>query len=255
MPCALNCPKPSREMKTGNIGPVDLPQASIGPGMAIYSRYSRVLEADGSPLTVRAALSEINKALDAALEEPISGLDAETQFAVDWFAQHGYKAGDFGGADVLARAKNTSVESVALAGVAKAEGGKVRLVNWREYDPGAYDPQQDKRPTVWEGTHHLVEPLESVMARLARRHCSTDCRGISPNRCGIWRIVCIISASARAGRRMRWIITRWAAVGRRSTGWRRASVGGRRRRRWLLIRSRQAWRLVLTASAPVGATL
>ena len=118
-----------------------------------------MLEADGTPLTVRAALSEINKALDAALEEPISGLDAETQFAVDWFAQHGYKAGDFGGADVLARAKNTSVESVALAGVAKAEGGKVRLVNWREYDPGAYDPQQDKRPTVWEGTHHLVERL------------------------------------------------------------------------------------------------
>ena len=152
-------PKAIAEMKTGNIGPVDLPQASIGPGMAIYSRYSRVLEADGTALTVRAALSEINKALDAALEEPISGLDAETQFAVDWFAQHGYKAGDFGGADVLARAKNTSVASVALAGVAKAEGGKVQLVNWREYDPGAYDPQQDKRPTVWEGTHHLVERL------------------------------------------------------------------------------------------------
>ncbi len=152
-------PNAIADMKTGDIGPVDLPQASIGPGMAIYSRYSQVLEADGTELTVRAALSEINKALDAALEEPIAGLDAETQFAVDWFAQHGYKAGDFGGADVLARAKNTSVQSVDLAGVAKAEGGKVRLVNWREYDPGAYDPQQDKRPTVWEGTHHLVERL------------------------------------------------------------------------------------------------
>ena len=147
------------EMKTGNIGPVDLPQASIGPGMAIYSRYSQVLEADGSPLTVRAALSEINKALDAALEEPIAGLDAETQFAVQWFGLHGYREGNFGDADNMARGKNTSVESVALAGVAKAEGGKVQLVNWREYDPGAYDPQQDKRPTVWEGTHHLVERL------------------------------------------------------------------------------------------------
>ena len=86
-------------MKTGNIGPVDLPQASIVPGMAIYSRYSQVLEADGSPLTVRAALSEINKALDAALEAPISGLDAETQFAVDWFGLHGYREGSFGDAE------------------------------------------------------------------------------------------------------------------------------------------------------------
>ena len=154
-------PKAIAKMKTGDIGPVDLPQASIGPGMAIYSRYSRVLEADGSPLTVRAALSEINKALDAALEEPISGLDAETQFAVQWFGLHGYREGSFGDADNMARGKNTSVEGVALAGVVKAEGGKVQLVNWREYDPGAYDPQQDKRPTVWEGTHHLVERLNS----------------------------------------------------------------------------------------------
>ena len=124
-------PEAIADMKTGDIGPVDLPQASIGPGMAIYSRYSAVLEADGSPLTVRAALSEINKALDAALEEPISGLDAETQFAVQWFGLHGYREGSFGDADNMARGKNTSVESVALAGVVKAEGGKVRLINWK----------------------------------------------------------------------------------------------------------------------------
>ena len=147
------------EMKTGSIAPVDLAQASIGPGMAIYSRYSRVLEADGTPLTVRTALGLINAALDEALEEQDAQLDAETRFAVGWFEECGFKDGDFGRADVLARGKNTSVESVALAGVVESQAGKVRLVNWREYDPGAYDPQQDKRPTVWEGTHHLVERL------------------------------------------------------------------------------------------------
>ncbi len=147
------------DMKTGSIAPVDLAQASIGPGMAIYSRYSRVLEADGSPLTVRTALGLINAALDEALEEQDAQLDAETRFAVGWFDEGGFADGDFGRADVLARGKNTSVDSVALAGVVKATGGKVRLLHWKDYDPGAYDPRQDTRPTVWEATHHLIESL------------------------------------------------------------------------------------------------
>ena len=149
------------EMKTGSIAPVDLAQASIGPGMAIYSRYSAVLEADGTQLTVRAALGLINAALDEALEAQDAHLDAETRFAIDWFTQYGHQSREFGQADVLARAKNTSVESVELAGVAASDGGKVRLIHWKEYDPGAYDPGQDKRPTVWEGAHHLIERLNS----------------------------------------------------------------------------------------------
>lgn len=154
-------PQAIAEMKTGGIAPVDLAQASIGPGMAIYSRYSRVLEVDGTPLSVRTALGLINAALDEALEEQDAQLDAETRFAVGWFEECGFNSGDFGRADVLARGKNTSVESVALAGVVESAGGKARLVHWTEYDPGAYDPRQDKRPTVWEGTHHLVERLRS----------------------------------------------------------------------------------------------
>jgi len=149
------------EMKTGSIAPVDMAQATIGPGMAIYSRYSAVLEADGRPLTVRTALALINAALDEVLAEQDAELDAETRFAIGWFEQHGFKKDDFGQANVLAQAKNTAVESVALAGVVESGGGQVRLINWREYDPGAYDPQQDKRPTVWEGTHHLIERLNS----------------------------------------------------------------------------------------------
>ncbi len=158
---ALRAELPSAiaEMKTGSIAPVDLAQATIGPGMAIYSRYSAVLEADGTPLTVRTALGLINAALDEVLAEQDAHLDPETRFAVGWFEERGFQAGDFGRANVLAQAKNTAVESVALADVVKSGGGKVRLINWREYDPGAYDPGQDKRPTVWEATHHLIERL------------------------------------------------------------------------------------------------
>ena len=146
-------------MKTGSIAPVDMAQATIGPGMAIYSRYREVLEADGTALTVRTALGLINAALDEVLAEQDAYLEPETRFAVGWFEDCGFKEGDFGRANVLAQAKNTAVESVALAGVVKAEGGKVRLINWREYDPSGYVPEQDKRPTVWEGTHHLIERL------------------------------------------------------------------------------------------------
>ena len=147
------------EMKTGSIAPVDMAQATIGPGMAIYSRYSAVREADGSALSVREALQEINAALDEVLAEQDADLDPETRFAVGWFEEVGFAKGDFGRADVLARSRNTSVESVELAGLAAAQGGQVRLINWREYDPGAYDPARDDRPTVWEAAHHLIERL------------------------------------------------------------------------------------------------
>ena len=148
------------EMKTGSIAPVDMAQATIGPGMAIYSRYRRVLEADGTPLTVREALAHINAELDAVLAEQDAELDPETRFAVEWFTQHRFQPGDFGQADVLARSKNTSVDSVVLAEVVEAVGGKVRLIHWKEYDPSGYNPEQDKRPTVWEGAHHLIERLQ-----------------------------------------------------------------------------------------------
>jgi putative DNA methylase len=148
-----------KDMQSGNIAPVDLAQASIGPGMAIYSRYNQVLEADGSPMSVRTALGLINAALDEYLAEQDGDIDADTRFAVAWFEQFGFNEGEFGVADVLARAKNTSVSGVEAAGVVVSGRGRVRLKHWSEYDPGAWDPQQDKRPTVWEATHHLIERL------------------------------------------------------------------------------------------------
>lgn len=147
-------------MQSGSIAPVDLAQASIGPGMAVYSRHSRVLEADGTALSVRAALMEINAALDAYLTEQDGELDSETRFAVEWFAQHGFDEGDYGDAETLVRAKNTAVKSVEMAGLVESGGGWVRLRHWSDVDPG-WDPRADKRPTVWEGTHHLIERLDS----------------------------------------------------------------------------------------------
>jgi putative DNA methylase len=146
-------------MQSGNIAPVDLAQASIGPGMAVYSRYRQVLEADGSPLTVRAALQLINQELDSYFSDQDEDIDADTRFAITWFEQYGFAEGDFGGADTLARAKNTSVEGVAQAGVVASGAGKVRLRHWQEYDPGAWSPEDDKRLTVWEGAHHMIERL------------------------------------------------------------------------------------------------
>lgn len=154
-------PAALKDMQSGNIAPVDLAQASIGPGMAIYSRYSKVLEADGSALSVRAALGIINQELDAYLAEQDGDIDADTRFAVAWFTQFGFEDGDFGQADVLARAKNTSVAGVEAASVVRSSRGKVRLLHWSEYDPGAWDPREDRRPTVWEATHHLIERLNS----------------------------------------------------------------------------------------------
>ena len=152
-----------KELQSGNIAPVDLAQAAIGPGMAIYSRYAKVLEADGSPLTVRAALGLINQELDAYLEEQDGAVDGDTRFAVAWFQQYGFDAGEFGVADVLARAKNTAVQGVVNAGVVKSARGKVQLMHWRDYDPsaGGWEPGSDRRATVWEATHHLIEQLNA----------------------------------------------------------------------------------------------
>ncbi len=145
-----------REMQSGNIAPVDMAQASIGPGMAVYSRYSKVLEPNGERLAVRTALQLINQVLDEYLAEQEGEIDADSRFAVAWFEQYGFQEGEFGTADVLARAKNTSVHGLADAGILKSGAGKVQLYQWEELDPG-WVPAEDKRLTVWEATHHLIE--------------------------------------------------------------------------------------------------
>jgi putative DNA methylase len=157
-------PAALREMTTANIAPVDLAQASIGPGMAVYSRYSQVLEPNGERLTVRAALQTINQVLDEYLAEQEGDLDADSRFAVAWFEQYGFNTGEFGTADVLARAKNTAVETVANRGIVLSGAGKVRLIRPvtgdedNPFDPGKFNPETG---TVWEATHHLIYELNT----------------------------------------------------------------------------------------------
>ncbi|QDU83131.1 hypothetical protein Pla163_02280 [Planctomycetes bacterium Pla163] len=148
------------QLQKSNIAPVDLAQAAIGPGMAVYTRYVRVLESNGSPLTVRTALALINQVLDETLAEQEGDFDADTRWALSWFDQSGFDEGEFGQADVLARAKNTSVQGLVDAGLLASKGGKVRLLEPSQL-PQDWDPTTDTRLTVWEMVHHLIRRLEA----------------------------------------------------------------------------------------------
>jgi putative DNA methylase len=135
------------------VAPVDLSQAMIGPGMAVYSKYAAVLEADGSPMSVRTALQLINRFLAE------DDFDADTQFCLHWFEQYGWTEGAYGEADTLSRGKGTSVDGMKQAGVLKSGGGKVRLFKWAEY-PSDWDPKADGRLPVWEALHQLIRALK-----------------------------------------------------------------------------------------------
>lgn len=160
------------KLQRGNIAPVDLAQASIGPGMAVFSCYSKVLEADGSGMSVRTALQLINQTLDEFLTQQEGEYDADTRWALAWFEQFGTAEGPFGEADVLSRAKNTSVGGMEKAGILRGRGGKVRLLKRDELQEN-WDPATDTRFTVWEATHHIIRTLdqagEQAAAILLRR--------------------------------------------------------------------------------------
>ena len=140
------------------IAPVDLAQAAIGPGMAIFSKYKAVLEADGEAMSVHNALIHINKAIDDYFAHAEGDMDADTRFCIDWFQQHEFEEGLFGAADVLARAKGTAVDGVRDAGVIHAAKGKVRLLRVKEY-PASWDPTKDSRLPIWEACHQMCRAL------------------------------------------------------------------------------------------------
>ena len=152
-------PAALRDLQHGNIAPVDLAQASIGPGMAIFSRYSQVLEADGAPMRVRTALALINQSLDEYLSEQEGAYDSDTRWALAWFEQNGFNEGPYGDAETLSTAKNNSVSGMVGAGFLHAAGGKVRLLR-RDELPADWNPHTDKRPTVWETCQQLIRTME-----------------------------------------------------------------------------------------------
>lgn len=162
-------PDALKKLQQGNIAPVDVAQASIGPGMAIFSRHKQVLEADGSPMTVRGALQLINEVLDEYLASGEGDFDADTRFAITWYEQHGWSAGPFGEAETLAKARNVSVSGVVEAGICHSGAGKVRILKRPEMRPLDYDPAADERPTIWEFTQHMIRVLEAEGEEAAAR--------------------------------------------------------------------------------------
>ena len=147
-------------LQRGNIAPVDLAQAAIGPGMAVYTHYAKVLDATGKALPVRDALALINQTLDEGLAEQEGDFDADSRWALAWFEQSGFDEGEYGIAEMLAKAKNTSVDGMVEAGILTSRAGKVRLLRPEELPPD-WDPTTDPRLTAWEMVHHLVRALEA----------------------------------------------------------------------------------------------
>lgn len=148
------------EAGTTPIAPVDLAQAAIGPGMAIFSKYEAVLNQDGSRMSVHDALILINRAITEYLSPDSGSFDADTQFCSSWFDQYGWSTGPFGEANVLAQAKGTTVDGVNTAGVVESGGGKVRLLKWAEYEAD-WDPTTDNRTPVWEACHQMIRSLNN----------------------------------------------------------------------------------------------
>jgi putative DNA methylase len=167
-------PAALRHLQQGNVAPVDFAQAAIGPGMAVFSRFSRVLESSGQSMTVRTALALINQILGEVLTEQEDEFDADTRWALAWFEQKGFAEGEFGDANTLATAKNTAVNGLVDAGILHSARGKVRLLRPEELDKD-WDPANDARLTVWEMTHHLLRVFyvekqgEAATAALLRK--------------------------------------------------------------------------------------
>ena len=168
----VELPSAIARLQRGNIAPVDLAQAAIGPGMAVYTRYAKVLDASGKGVSVAEALALINQILDEILAEQEGEFDADSRWALAWFEQHGFDVGDYGIAETLSKAKNTSVEGMVQAGILRSQSGSVRLLRPREL-PSGWDPVDDDRLTTWEAVHHLIRVLdqggEAAAANLVRR--------------------------------------------------------------------------------------
>ena len=159
---ALRAELPSAlaHLQSGNIAPVDLAQAAIGPGMAVFTRYAKVLDAEGNPVSVREALALINQLLDEVLAEQEGDFDADSRWALAWFEQQGFDEGEYGVAETLSKAKNTSIAGIVEGGILASSAGKVRLLRPDELADD-WDPTTDDRLTVWEAVHHLIRALET----------------------------------------------------------------------------------------------
>jgi putative DNA methylase len=153
-------PSALKNLQNANIAPVDLAQAATSPGMAIFTQYEKVLDAEGNPLSVRDALALINQTLDETIAEQEGDYDAESRWALAWFEQYGFTEGEFGVAETLSKAKDTSIQRMATSGILVSGRGEVRLLKPSELD-AKWDPQTDTRLSTWEMVHQVIRILEN----------------------------------------------------------------------------------------------
>lgn len=207
LPLALDEMTKGAGSERSPVAPVDLSQAIVGPGMAVYSKYSAVLEADGTPMSVKTALQLINRFLAE------DDFDHDTQFCLHWFEQNGWKEGRFSDADTLARAKGTSVDGVKHSGVLFATGGIVRLFRWSEY-PSDWDPTTDHRLPVWEALHQLIRVFKSEGEGGAGAMLSSVEAKLEATRQLAYRLytLCERAGWAEDARAYNEIITSWGAI-------------------------------------------
>jgi putative DNA methylase len=189
------------------VAPVDLSQAIIGPGMAIFSQYAAVLEADGTPMSVRTALALINRFLAE------DDFDHDTQFCLHWFEQHGWASGKYGEADVLARAKGTSVDGLVTAGVVESARGELRLLKWHEL-PADWSPEHDTRVPVWEALHQLIRALNQEGEAAAGRLLARMPERADPVRTLAYRLytLCERKGWAEEARAYNELVTAWSSI-------------------------------------------
>jgi putative DNA methylase len=189
------------------VAPVDLSQAIIGPGMAVFSKYAAVLEANGTPMSVQTAYQLINRFLAE------DDFDHDTQFCLHWFEQYGWREGRFGEADTLARAKGTSVDGVRQAGVLYAVGGVVRLLKWGEY-AGDWNPAKDDRLPVWEALHQIIRIFRAEGESGAGKVLSAVAVKAEATRQLAYRLytLCERAGWAEDARAYNEIITSWSAI-------------------------------------------
>ena len=201
-------------LQRGNIAPVDLAQAAIGPGMAVYTRYAKVLDAEGKPLSVREALALINQTLDEALAEQEGDFDADSRWALAWFEQSGFAEGEYGVAETLSKAKNTSVAGMVEAGILESKPRQGAAAQARR---AARRLGPDHRPAP----HRLGDgPSPDPRARSGRRErgggAGREARQPRPRSPASSPTASTPSASARSARRRRSPTTAWCRAGRRS---------------------------------------
>lgn len=189
------------------VAPVDLSQAIIGPGMAIFSQYAAVLEADGKPMSVRTALQLINRFLAE------DDFDHDTQFCLHWFEGQGWATGKFGDADVLARAKGTSVAGLTEAGVVASGKGDLRLLKWAEM-PRDWNPEADTRVPVWEALHQMIRALNQEGESAAGALLSRMPARAEPIRALAYRLytLCERKGWAEEARAYNELVTAWTSI-------------------------------------------